>query len=137
MAREGGVDRLNARVALEGAAWALRIGMKLTIECFVDFLRLVQSWVGCVLRVFDACSGLFEHVVEAGAGPWTHVEKDGVDVAQTIEAKDCGIDPAVDRNIRGIKRRGLTDRHWAAAVWGGLSRAFGCCGRLGCEWMAG
>ena len=97
-ARDGAgsrVNRLDARVALECAAGALHVRVKLAIERVVDFLRLIQSSVWRVLCVFNACAGLLEHVSDAGSRPGTHAEKDGVDVSEAIEAKDRGIDPAV------------------------------------------
>ncbi len=102
-AAEGSVDGLNACRAFEVAARSRCIRVKLAIERFVDFLCLVQCRVGGVLRVINARAGLLEHMVETGAGPWAHIEKDIVNIAEAVEPEDCLIDPAVDRDVRGIE----------------------------------
>jgi hypothetical protein len=55
-------------------------------------------------------------VVETGASPWAHVEKDVVDIAETIEPEDSLIDPAVNGNVRGIEGGRLTNGYRAAGV---------------------
>jgi hypothetical protein len=42
-------------------------------------------------------------VVETGASPWAHIEKNVVDIAEAVESKDSLIDPAVNGDIRGIE----------------------------------
>ena len=133
-AAESGVDGLNACHAFESAARALRIGMKLAIESCVDLLRLVQGWVGGVLCVFNACAGLFEHVVEAGTGPWAHIEKDIVDITHTVEPEDRLVDPAVDGDVRGIEHGGLTHGDRSTWVVGSLSCTIAGFRCFGCKW---
>ena len=99
-----GVDGFDPRISLECAAWALRVGVQFAIEGFVDLLRFVRGSVAIVLRIFNTRAGLLKHVVDAGAGPWSHAEKDRVDVTKSVKPHDCGIDPAVHRDVGRIER---------------------------------
>jgi hypothetical protein len=71
-------------------------------------------------------------VVETGASPWAHIEKNVVDIAETVEPKDCLIDPAVNGDIRGIEDGRFTNGDGAAGV--GLSCAFAGPGSFGYKW---
>ncbi len=85
------------------------------------------------MRALNARAGLFEHVIEAGAGPGAHIEKDIVDVAETVESEDGLINPAVDRDVRGIEHCRLTDRNGSAGVGGRFSGVSGASGCFGCK----
>src|SRR3569833_289302 len=104
--------------------------MKVAIDGFVDLLSFRSSGVGVILCFFDARAGFFEHALEAGAGPWTHAEVHGVDVTQTVEAQDSGIDPAVDRYKGRITRCQFAYRRWTSAIRNRLARRCAYCRRF-------
>ena len=67
------------------------------IQRIVDVARLVRDRPRFCL--FDLGSGVFQHVAQTGARPWTQAEKNMIQKAQRIQAQHGWINPTVYRNV--------------------------------------
>jgi hypothetical protein len=100
---DAGVDGLNA---VDLAAIEVELGGRIFrafgSDVVIEFGEQVDGLV--IAAGNDGGGRILEHVEQAAAGPWPHVDECGIEVAHAVESQGHRVDDAVDRDVGRAQR---------------------------------